>query len=108
MGQNEKEIMKPITQMTLAECLEEFVEQRQIELYGFASTWRQELADRIHDLTRWIPVSERMPEEEDGDEHGNVLGFATDGNVWIPHFKAISSGYGFTHWKSIIPPEDEL
>ena len=44
--------MKTIEKMNLAECLEEFVEQRQIHLYGFASTWRQELADRIHDLTQ--------------------------------------------------------
>jgi hypothetical protein len=58
--------MKPIDQMALAECLDEFVEQRQ--LYRFLpSVWRQALADRIHDLTRWVPVSERMPTGEDGD-----------------------------------------
>ena len=45
--------MKEISEYTLKECLEE------IEMlhggYGFRDP--EKLADRIHELTRWIPVS---------------------------------------------------
>jgi hypothetical protein len=40
--------MKPIDQMNLAECLD--------ELYA-VSRYNRPIIDRIHDLTRWIPVS---------------------------------------------------
>jgi hypothetical protein len=83
----------------------------------------EELADRIHDLTRWIPVFERMPTEK---EHGNevfrvwVLGGETDAcfvsgkiMVWVDSpFEADYEEYdpkryrtAFTHWQRITPPE---
>ena len=53
--------MKPIEEMNLAECLEE------VELlngvYEYDGPTR--LALRINELTRWIPVEERLPTEED-------------------------------------------
>ena len=149
--------MKPIEQMTLAECLEEFVEQKQIHLYGFASTWRQELADRIHDLTtewerrwknlstgekidalahppdsyslgliiknqskyienlekelselkestRWIPVSERMPTEDDA-YMGEVFARHEYLGYVIRPCQSVSDHNCYTHWQRITPPE---
>jgi hypothetical protein len=81
------------------------------------------LADYIHELTRWIPVSERMPTEK---EHGNevfrvwVLAGETDAcfvsgkiMVWVDSpFEADYEEYdpkryrtAFTHWQRITPPE---
>ena len=54
--------MKPIDQMTLPECLEAI---RAIDMTDISARDNDRLADRIHDLTRWIPVSERMPDKEE-------------------------------------------
>jgi hypothetical protein len=111
--------MKEISEYTLKECLEE------VEMlhggYGYRDP--EKLADRIHDLTRWIPVSERMPTEK---EFGNevfrvwVLGGETDAcfvsgkiMVWVDSpFEADYEEYdpkryrtAFTHWQRITPPE---
>jgi hypothetical protein len=77
----------------------------------------------LKELTRWIPVSERMPTEK---EHGNevfrvwVLGGETDAcfvsgkiMVWVDSpFEADYEEYdpkryktAFTHWQRITPPE---
>ena len=55
--------MKPIDQMTLPELADA------LQKYEF-DMLNEQVASRlraIHDLTRWIPVSERLPTEEDGD-----------------------------------------
>jgi hypothetical protein len=64
----------------------------------------------LHELTRWIPVSERMPTIEDADERGNVLWWSLIGEggavIWewdTPfeyHGKIVR-----THWKRIDKPE---
>ena len=66
------------------------------------------LADRIHDLTRWIPVSERMPENLKVvlcmTHHGRymVSGYCRDtaqDETWF-----VSR---FVAWQRITPPEDK-
>jgi hypothetical protein len=96
--------MKEISEYTLKECLEE------VEMlhggYGFRDP--EKLADRIHNLTRWIPVSERMPENLKVvlcmTHHGRymVSGYCRDtaqDETWF-----VSR---FVAWKRITPPEDK-
>jgi len=108
--------MKPIDQMTLPEAINALYNTEHLQTVTF-------IADRIHELTRWIPVGERMPTEE---EHGNevfrvwVLGGETDAcfvsgkiMVWVDSpFEADYEEYdpkryktAFTHWQRITPPE---
>jgi hypothetical protein len=61
--------MKPINEMSLAECLGEVKLLNGVYGYNDPSL----LADRIYELTRWIPVSERLPTEADADQHGYVI-----------------------------------
>jgi hypothetical protein len=90
--------MKPISEMTLLE-IADFIEYEEMPIS----------ADRlraIHDLTRWIPVDERLPTESD----------ALNGEVeWLDntrdHYKAnpdlwnVSSPHIFyTHWRRIARP----
>jgi hypothetical protein len=112
--------MKDINQMNLAGCLDA------LRAFGHSEEIDTplDLADRIHDLTRWIPVSERMPTEK---EFGNevfrvwVLGGETDAcfvsgkiMVWVDSpFEADYEEYdpkryrtAFTHWQRITPPEE--
>ena len=124
--------MKPIDEMTLAECidaLEEITNQAYSTAYsrGHEDTvdggyvyvlpidsdsyfrddaiefWKP-LASRIHDLTRWIPVEERLPTEEDADERGNVLWL-----FWGEHYESrywnLRGNYGMTHWRRIDTPD---
>jgi hypothetical protein len=100
--------MKPIDQMTLPECIEALgidfddtsvrVDLSRINL----------IADRIHDITRWIPVEERYPTEKDADRHGYVLWWSED-EVALPvaHYWDFTGvpKYLFTHWRRITPPE---
>ena len=75
-----------------------------LEMYHF-------IADRIHDLTRWIPVSERMPTHEDFGEWGRVLIRYNDGDIDSMPFVGnvsqftTSSEFWITHWQRITPPE---
>lgn len=71
-----------------------------------------EISDRLlelHELTRWIPVSERLPTEADADRHGYVLWWSED-EVALPvaHYWDFTGvpKYHFTHWKRITPPEE--
>jgi hypothetical protein len=70
----------------------------------------------IHEETRWIPVSERMPTEEDGDENGEVLVSETEKESPQRKYSYMKTwnrlndpNYFFTitHWKRITPPEGE-
>ena len=71
--------MKPISEMNLAECLEA------LHLYALNAetpyTEMHQLADRIHDLTRWIPVSERFPYEADA-KGAEAIVWSNDGKYW--------------------------
>jgi hypothetical protein len=72
----------------------------------------REISDRLcelHDLTRWIPVSERMPTEEDGYKskyvtQRTVLVMEKWGDISVV---TIGLAKHFTHWKRITPPEDK-
>jgi len=86
--------MKPIDQMNLAECLNEL---------HVISRYNRPIIDRIHDLTRWIPVSERMPTHNDADIRGKVMWY-----FWGEHYESRFWSFrdkGATHWQRITPPE---
>jgi hypothetical protein len=88
--------MKEISEYTLKECLEE------VEMlhggYGYRDP--EKLADRIHELTRWIPLSESMPTANDG----NVLLMHDGGYVEYSPF-GFADIHTHTHWQRITPPE---
>ena len=109
--------MKLIEQMNLAECIEALHSDMEIEVFDGAGEWRlsytrlANVADRIHDLTRWIPVSERMPTKEDGDSMGLVFVWhdtsspLLKGHGYVAHYHWVpASDEGITHWKRITPP----
>jgi hypothetical protein len=72
--------MKPIEQMNLAECLDAV---RKGYIYHLKA-----LADRIHDLTRWVPVSEKFPTAADADESGKVMIY----RITTKHQRAMAKG----------------
>jgi hypothetical protein len=101
--------MKPVNEMSLQECLEALRDDEwswtgSRELTGIRLA---QVADRIHELTRWIPVEEGLPTKEDGDRHGIVEWWAEMevagpvSNYWDahPHLPCV------THWRRITPPE---
>jgi hypothetical protein len=97
--------MKDIKDMNLAEAIKAL---RDVDVItrGYQCNYDAivELADRIHDLTRWIPVSERMPTEEDRDVlawYATKYPFATLVN-W---YEFPLNNNSVTHWKRITPPE---
>jgi hypothetical protein len=123
--------MKPIDQMNLAEAItalrdvdvitrgyhcnfdaiEELTNRIDTLLFEQAQrhdAWVDALENKINSLEaerRWIPVSERMPTEEDANHEGNVLGLSNEGDVWVPHITSVQAGYGYKAWQRITPPE---
>jgi hypothetical protein len=114
--------MKEIDQMTLPECiealqsLEEFTLLKDIDTGNFEPTYDSmkqnavELADRIHDLTRWVPVSERMPTGADCTkikyaQHLNVLAMDVFGDVRVTNYSLVTESHGYKAWQRITPPE---
>jgi hypothetical protein len=95
-------IIKPINQMTLPEVCQRLNE------HGFLAKEFEfiQLAARIFELTRWIPVSERLPTNDDLDENGEVLAYSPDPAITV-NSTGIPFSRHFTHWKQIIPPEDK-
>lgn len=53
-------------------------------------------------MSNWIPVSERMPTREDGDEYGNVLWKSPDGITYAMKFSH-SGGDSAVAWMPIPP-----
>jgi len=131
--------MKEIKDMTLTECIEALRDQTKGDVWGMGHREIIELTDRIDTLLfeqaqrhdawvdalenkinsleaerRWIPVSERMPTEADGDAEGYVFvhGVNAEGSaqndidMW--HNLSIWNGkyWKDTHWKRITPPEE--
>lgn len=116
--------MKPINEMSLSECLESFFECLEAQRDGewqwtgireLTAIRLSQLSDRIHDLTRWIPISERMPTKEDADESGYVLVHGTrrlflnvrqETNMW--YWDAVTGApigsTTLTHWRRIDTP----
>jgi hypothetical protein len=98
--------MKDIKDMNLEEVRQKIYEHalaiNNDELYS--------LLDRLDELTRWIPVSERMPTEEDGYKskyvtQRTVLVMEKWGDISVV---TIGLAKHFTHWKRITPPENKL
>jgi hypothetical protein len=99
--------MKDIKDMNLAE-LAENVRWLEYCVNGCVI----EISDRLYELDeqhRWIPVSERMPTEADGDGNGYVEFWNT--KYKMPYyykydFRPERYGLEITHWKRITPPEE--
>jgi hypothetical protein len=106
-----RKMTDPTSQWTLKECINA-LKRMDADLleYGYAIA----VADRIHDLTRWIPVSERMPTAKDGDKWCEIMCFYSDGGVesiMVAHALLIikeNTPNAITHWQRITPPEDKL
>jgi len=107
--------MKPIDQMTLAtEVLEKHLstmlsrtEQSYVSISEMKEQpeWKATIDAMIeygNMLTRWIPVSERVPTEEDAYK-GQVFVFV-DGQAESWPFNDLGNA---THWCRITPPEDK-
>jgi len=107
--------MKDIKDMNLAEAIQAF---RDVDVItrGYQCNYDaiEELAERIHDLTRWIPVEERMPTREDADAEGYVWVSAIQitmgdraNDSWLWSEVSLDGGIAYkpTHWKRITPPE---
>ena len=112
--------MKAIKDMNLAECIDRLrelpngtVDDANVAVMFPGVPWifdvAEELADRIHELTRWIPVEERLPTQADADEHGYVQWW-DENEVALPcsHYWDFTGKptYKFTHWRRIDKPED--
>jgi hypothetical protein len=110
-----RKMTDPISEWTLKECINA-LKRMDADLleYGYAIY----IADRIHELTRWIPVSERMPTKDDA-LNGQVLvkeeNWTTDHAYSIAYYKNIEpdvperqpSEWYVTYWQRITPPEDK-
>jgi hypothetical protein len=68
----------------------------------------------LHDLTRWIPVSERLPTREDADAEGyvwvsaiRILTATRSNDSWLWSQVSLDGGIAYkpTHWKRIDKPE---
>jgi hypothetical protein len=99
--------MKPIDQMNLTELADHYD-------HHFGVTDMTARLRTIHDLTRWITVSERMPTNRDGDEDGYVLISERQNEtphkrytryVKIDNLDDPDYFYTITHWQHITPPE---
>jgi hypothetical protein len=97
--------MKPINEYTLQDCLNSILKADMI-------LHRHELANRIRELTRWIPVEERLPTEADADQHGYVLVRDADNEssgetyhsmVQWDNVGKFEHFYTITNWKRIDP-----
>jgi hypothetical protein len=107
--------MKPIKDMNLSECINRLRElpdgtiEDQFDMRDLPWIFdvAEELADRIHDLTRWISVEERLPTQEDGYKskyvtQRTVLVMEKWGDISVV---TIGLAKHFTHWKRITSPE---
>lgn len=111
--------MKPINEMTLPDILEEM--RRAVETTPFEtrilsdakiSLRNQELADRIDDLTRWIPVEEALPDNGEAVLCRRVeggMGGAKEIKPQVGTFRNGSFDCVFdwtrvTHWRRIDTP----
>jgi hypothetical protein len=103
-----RKMTDPISEWTLKECINA-LKRMDADLleYGYAIY----IADRIHDLTRWIPVSERMPTEADYSEAGQIHLWDAEFGICRVYHKDIAHDFlkriplEFTHWKRITLPE---
>lgn len=60
------------------------------------------------EVPRWIPVTERLPTDDDANEYGYVLGFDKNENYAIWHKSHFENHpEWFTHWTNLLDaPKD--
>jgi hypothetical protein len=105
--------MKDIKNMNLAELADQI--ERKLDVPMGEDLVQYDIADRlyaIHELTRWVPVSERMPTGEDALNLSDglcVLVKSAEIPSWhriVPYSRANSLN-GYSHWRRITPLEDK-
>ena len=104
--------MKPINEMTLAECLDHADHLLHWDERGDNVDTVKECLAHIRELTRWIPVKERLPTQEDADHNNSVFVQTThrsgyqQTDVWF--WDAVTpepiGGHTPTHWRRIDKP----
>jgi hypothetical protein len=94
--------MKDIRHMNLAELANKLCDLHEGDTVGLLRI--ADRMDKIHDLTRWIPVEERMPTQEDKDV---LAWYATEYPfaVLVNWYEFPMNNRSVTHWKRITPPE---
>jgi hypothetical protein len=98
-----KSFRESIKQMNLSECIESLRDE-----YNYANGFYASvdgisldiLADRIHELTRLVPIEERLPTKEDADKSKCVLWYNMHGFQEYAHVTHNYKLYGYTHWKT--------
>jgi hypothetical protein len=107
--------MKPINEMNLSQLADQIEGKLEVPI-GY-HLLQFDIADRLrelHELTRWIPIAERLPTFEDADEEGYV--FIRERENESPHrtyhtvgrydsLKVPDYFYTVTHWRRIDKPE---
>jgi hypothetical protein len=64
----------------------------------------RQLSERVDELTRWIPVEERLPTKEDGEYV--IVAFGDIVNRYkVTHFVYANELNGYSHWQRINKPE---
>jgi hypothetical protein len=100
----------------VAEELANRIDTLLIEQAQRHDAWVDALENRINSLEaerRWIPVEERLPTKQDGDENGYIFTLEREKkspnrlHPCIQTWSDIRSDYYYeiTHWKRITPPE---
>jgi hypothetical protein len=106
--------MKDIEDMNLAELANKLCDLHEGDTVGMLRI--ADRMDKIHDLTRWISVEERLPTREDADAEGYVWVSAIQitmgdraNDSWLWSEVSLDGGIAYkpTHWKRITPPEDK-
>jgi hypothetical protein len=106
--------MKPINEMTLSELQESLRwmgDNNNNIPFEYIQKACYDCANRINELTSWIPVSERIPTVQDGDtgdETGCVIVWVEPYKIpRIVNWKTVTDDPKYSHWKHIVPPEDK-
>jgi hypothetical protein len=101
---------KPIEKMNAGELADEFnpANTESSVRYDYATMYRLTSRLReIHDLTRWIPVSERMPNNEEWvivySSFADMALYDGDCGVFLRWGHGVIPNV--THWRRIAPPE---
>jgi hypothetical protein len=101
--------MKDIDKMNLAELANKLCDLREGDTVGLLRI--ADRMDKLHELTRWIPGSERLPTESDAQENGYVefwnTKYAMSYYYKYDSLRELYDELELTHWRKITPPEDK-
>ena len=56
---------------------------------------------------QWIPLTERLPTEDDADRFGDVEWWCKSQGIWQDWWDKERHPHQPTHWRKIVTPEDE-